>query len=61
MNSVLRDPDVVEAELRAWEKGVPASLGAQPREEEHPMLAPAQVTAQVIVDSTMSWIEQYHQ
>eukprot|EP00969_Alexandrium_andersonii_P283689 12542249-Alexandrium_andersonii.AAC.1 len=38
-----------------------ASLEAQPLEAEHPMLAPAQVTAQAIVESTVSWVEQCHQ
>eukprot|EP00969_Alexandrium_andersonii_P081527 3593530-Alexandrium_andersonii.AAC.1 len=40
---------------------VTASLEAQPLAAEQPMLAPAQVTAQVIVESTVSWVEQCHQ
>eukprot|EP00969_Alexandrium_andersonii_P280224 12388605-Alexandrium_andersonii.AAC.1 len=58
----IRDRSVVPLAEPPASMEVPASLAAQPLEDDHPVLAPAQVTAQVIVDSRVSWIEeQYHQ
>eukprot|EP00969_Alexandrium_andersonii_P016719 732651-Alexandrium_andersonii.AAC.1 len=78
--SALRDPALIEAELRAWERKsnfpprsvrplaeppvpseAPAEREAQPLEEDHPMLAPSEVSQQYLVDNAMSSVEQCHQ